>query len=359
MSDAVQVVQERNEVVVPLPQMDAQRLDQRIRLMAKTTRESFEKVGRLLDEAKRGDVHVVLGFKSWPAYVSDALGGQLQLSGDARQAMVGLMYGEGMSERAIAQATGASKSTVHRDIEQVVHSGPPEESEGVAAQQDDSTPVETGESGSLPETSPQTTTLDGKSFKRQPSSKAKGVASPAVPRKVVERIAPRLDGLVMALDGLDPNEVDGDAVRDKVDTIRESIGKLTTFVDKVSPPKSPTEDAADNDAGRKVQIPTALRAEAKMLGLTLKLMTSLTADPRWTKSVERFNRKDRMMLDTYIADLQKVRLAMGELYNTTATDSVVSPSESVEPPASVTPASAVPSRPSPSTMPRRTTVEGV
>jgi DNA-binding NarL/FixJ family response regulator len=99
--------------------VEAERLDKRIRLMAQTTRDNFEKVGRLLDDAKRGQVHEILGFKSWTAYVADTVGGQIQLSSDARAAMVQMLAGEGMSVRAIAAATGVSKSTVSNDLNQV------------------------------------------------------------------------------------------------------------------------------------------------------------------------------------------------------------------------------------------------
>jgi len=109
-------VVEPDEVLVPLSPVDAERLDKRIRLMAQTTRDNFEKVARLLDDAKRGQVHEVLGFKSWTAYVADAVGGQIQLSGDARAAMVQMLAGDGMSVRAIAAATGVSKSTVSNDL---------------------------------------------------------------------------------------------------------------------------------------------------------------------------------------------------------------------------------------------------
>jgi transposase len=115
-----------HEVLVPLNRPDAEKLDGRIRRMADTARGNLETVGRLLDEAKAGQVHQTLGFKSWTVYVADAVGGQLQLSGDARAAMVGLLAGEGMSVRAIAEATGVSKSTVSRDMEQVSHNGTPQ-----------------------------------------------------------------------------------------------------------------------------------------------------------------------------------------------------------------------------------------
>lgn len=113
------------EVLVPLTRDEADRLDKRLRLMAGSAREGMEKVGRLLDEAKAGRVHEVLGYPSWPAYVADALGGTLHLSRDARQAMVALMSSEGMSLRAIATATGVSKDTVCRDLAQVSHDETP------------------------------------------------------------------------------------------------------------------------------------------------------------------------------------------------------------------------------------------
>lgn len=110
----------------PLDRPEAERLDKRLRLMAGTARENLEKIGRLLDDAKRGQIHEALGFPSWTAYVADALGGTLQLSDESRRGMVQLMAAKGMSERAISQMTGVPKTTVHRDISEVVHNGPAE-----------------------------------------------------------------------------------------------------------------------------------------------------------------------------------------------------------------------------------------
>src|SRR3954465_2273275 len=59
----VQIVAQEHEVLVPLNRSEAERLDKRLRLMAGTARENFEKVGRLLDGAKRGRVHEGRGFK--------------------------------------------------------------------------------------------------------------------------------------------------------------------------------------------------------------------------------------------------------------------------------------------------------
>ncbi|MDY6871289.1 MAG: hypothetical protein SV966_12505 [Actinomycetota bacterium] len=113
------------EVVVVLDRPAAEKLDGRIRRLVGQVDGQLGQVSRLLDDARRGQIHQTLGFTSWPAYVADVLGGTLQLSGDARQAMVELMSSEGMSLRAIATATGVSKDTVSRDLAQVSHDETP------------------------------------------------------------------------------------------------------------------------------------------------------------------------------------------------------------------------------------------
>lgn len=108
----------------------AKRLDNRIRLMAATVRENLTKIAALVEEAKSGQIHVALGFASWTAYLADALGGQLELTTESRRAVVELMAGEGMSQRAIAQAVGVSQKTVDRDLDkatQVSHGDSPAE----------------------------------------------------------------------------------------------------------------------------------------------------------------------------------------------------------------------------------------
>lgn len=107
------------EVVAPLDITAAGLLDGRIRRMAGTIRESWNTLVALVDMAKAGDIHVALGFPSWTAYLADALGGQLDLGTDTRRAVVELLAGEGMSQRAIAQAVGVSQKTVDRDLDHV------------------------------------------------------------------------------------------------------------------------------------------------------------------------------------------------------------------------------------------------
>jgi hypothetical protein len=111
--------------IVTLTKTDAKKLDQRIRRMADATCGNLLKLDELLAEAKAGEIHVALGYKSWTCYVADALGGRPEMTASARKKIVTLLAGEGMSQRGIARATGASKTTVKRDLDnQVVHNGP-------------------------------------------------------------------------------------------------------------------------------------------------------------------------------------------------------------------------------------------
>lgn len=259
----LQVVE--HEVLVPLNVQDAERLDRRIRLMAQTTRENFEKVGRLLDEAKNGRLHEALGFKSWTAYVADALGGQLQLSGEARQAMVQVLAGEGMSVRAIATATGVSKSTVDRDLAQVSHDGTPvsaDVSESGVPQRDTSEVVDALADGdaaladelsaALQDSEPATVTgIDGKTYTK-PKRKPK--------RKPVE--------------------------------------------------SEPTPDPEPVKAERKVQIPTAYRDTVRAIRPLVDDLLAFTRDPRWDKARGRFTHGDRAALDAQIELLTAIRSAL-------------------------------------------------
>ena len=119
MSEIVEV--DPTGVSVDLDVAAATRLDTRIRLMAGTVRDNLIKLGELVDEAKTGQIHVALGFASWTAYLADALGGQLDLDTGSRRAVVELLAGEGMSQRAIATAVGVSQKTVDRDLDHVSH----------------------------------------------------------------------------------------------------------------------------------------------------------------------------------------------------------------------------------------------
>jgi len=135
------------EEAAPVDDGAAKRLDSRIRLLAGTIRDNLHKIAELVEEAKRGQVHVALGFVSWPAYLADALGGQLELNTDARRSVVELLAGEGMSQRAIAQVVGVSEITVRRDKAQVRHDVAPEREVALPVNESGAPPSVTGIDG--------------------------------------------------------------------------------------------------------------------------------------------------------------------------------------------------------------------
>ncbi|OBK27703.1 hypothetical protein A5634_22310 [Mycobacterium asiaticum] len=130
----------------PLDRVAAERLDARIRALAATVRDNLVDLDSLLveleaalEEARSGRIHEARGYRSWPAYAADALAPvrRLELSNpQTRRAVVRLFVDKGLSQRAIAQATGAGKTTVQRDIawlarnNQVVQDGPPGDTTG-------------------------------------------------------------------------------------------------------------------------------------------------------------------------------------------------------------------------------------
>lgn len=106
---------------------DAQRLTQRIKLVASGVRDGLFKLRNLVDDAKSTNAWQVLGFASWTAYLADTLGSEpMRLARQERQEIVAYLSGEGMSTRAIAPIVGASKDTVQRDRAGVSNETPAE-----------------------------------------------------------------------------------------------------------------------------------------------------------------------------------------------------------------------------------------
>jgi len=95
---------------------DAQRLDLCIRLLVNSIGESMTKLYALVNEAKAAQIHLALGYASWPAYVADAFQVQIRLDREQRRELVGWLSGEGMSQRAIAEVVGSSVGTVNADL---------------------------------------------------------------------------------------------------------------------------------------------------------------------------------------------------------------------------------------------------
>jgi hypothetical protein len=94
----------------------ARQLDADIRGLAGQAHIVIEALYALVDEAKAAEIHVALGFPSWPAYIADALDGQWKLERDKRGEVVRFLASQGMSQRAIAAVTGAGKGTIGREL---------------------------------------------------------------------------------------------------------------------------------------------------------------------------------------------------------------------------------------------------
>jgi hypothetical protein len=104
------------EVVEPIDRSDAERLDMRIRLLVGAINDNLAKLYELVEQAKAGEIHKVLGYPSWTAYVADVFSVQVRLDRQQRRELVGYLSGESMSQRAIADVVGADQATVSRDL---------------------------------------------------------------------------------------------------------------------------------------------------------------------------------------------------------------------------------------------------
>ncbi|MBV5244454.1 hypothetical protein KUF57_13015 [Mycolicibacterium sp. PAM1] len=210
----------------PLAEADAKRLDKGIRLMATATRDNFAKLAELVDKAKHGQVHKVLGFASWTAYLADALGGQLELSSDVRREVVALMAGEGMSERAIAAAVGVSQPTVHRDIGQVIHAESPDDADA-----DDAEDADYGDHA------PPVTGMDGKTYAKRKARRRAAQPLTATFRRRLEasRTAAIKLHTIAEADTFDPASLadDAEAIRSKIDAAISALTEVRARLESV------------------------------------------------------------------------------------------------------------------------------
>lgn len=104
---------------------DARRLTERIRIAAVNFSESRGKLMSLVEEAKAGNAHLALKYKTWQAYLADTLGDEPMViaRNDGRPEMVRALTDQGMSTRATAAVMGVGVATVHRDLSATVPSG--------------------------------------------------------------------------------------------------------------------------------------------------------------------------------------------------------------------------------------------
>lgn len=101
-----------------VPRSDAQRRCQQIQLLLESMTRQKEKVLFLVTEAKKHDDHLVLGYPSWPAYVSAEFAGALtELTRNDRRWFAFALSETGMSSRAIAPIVGVSDRQVRYDAE--------------------------------------------------------------------------------------------------------------------------------------------------------------------------------------------------------------------------------------------------
>ena len=105
-----------NGEVEPLSEGKAKQLDKRIRAASTRFANEGDKLLDLLEEAATGQIHVALGFTSWTAYVKEACDFKVS-DREERKALVSIMSGKGMSQRAIAGTLGVSQKTVDRDLD--------------------------------------------------------------------------------------------------------------------------------------------------------------------------------------------------------------------------------------------------
>ncbi len=141
-------------VSASLTEAAAARLTTLIQLRLGLIADNVEQVLLLIEEAKNGNAHTALGYRSWGEYVADRFAGQLtRLSRAERLPLVALLTGTGMSTRAIAPIVGVSQRTVVDDVSSSAHVAP---DLGVQPAAADATPVELAP----------VTGLDGKTYAR-------------------------------------------------------------------------------------------------------------------------------------------------------------------------------------------------
>lgn len=158
------------EIVPAISMDDAVALDREIRDLVASVNDEMLGLQELIDEAKRVDLHTPLGFSSWTAYVADVFTITNELGREQRRELVGYLAGEGMSNRAIAQAVGVSHVTVINDRKatssEVVSDLPPDRPTITV----DRTVIdsETGEVINEAPSLPPITGLDGKTYPARP-----------------------------------------------------------------------------------------------------------------------------------------------------------------------------------------------
>src|SRR5690625_1200770 len=152
-----------------MPEYEARRLTERIRITAHTYAEARDKLIGYVEEAREGSAHLALGYTSWTAYLAEVLGEEpMRLARDERREVVKLLSDEGMSTRAIAPIVGVTRQRVSQLRNEVANHLPPESGstlatrDGVIIAEQNHVDARTGE---ILNTKP-ITGIDGKTYNR-------------------------------------------------------------------------------------------------------------------------------------------------------------------------------------------------
>jgi hypothetical protein len=102
------------EVIKPLTKSEAQRIDDAIRTCVGEIEHYWYTLNQLVAEAKQGQIHVTLGYKSWTAYLADVVKIKPDNRSERRE-LVLMLNRAGLSQRAIAPMVGVDQKTVSND----------------------------------------------------------------------------------------------------------------------------------------------------------------------------------------------------------------------------------------------------
>jgi len=106
------------EVIEPMSKTAAKALHKKVQSATTKILTQREVLFDLLEEAAAGQIHVALGYASWPAWLADAVN-YTPLDLTERQELVRAFSAKGASQRAIAGMFNISQSTAGRDLEGV------------------------------------------------------------------------------------------------------------------------------------------------------------------------------------------------------------------------------------------------
>jgi hypothetical protein len=114
----LEVVEEVEEVelIEPLSKRKAQALHKKIQTAVGQWHTKRDAVLDLLNEAAAGQIHISLGYKSWPAYLADTVQ-IVPANMEERQELAVAMSAKGLTQRPIAAILGVSQKTIDRDLE--------------------------------------------------------------------------------------------------------------------------------------------------------------------------------------------------------------------------------------------------